>query len=59
MQPAYPTDGERAKVDILRLDNLLSNDPVARDLRAYPGPLIKQVQTVYQQFQHAFTYWSL
>ncbi|XP_076654050.1 endoplasmic reticulum export factor secretory 16 isoform X2 [Halictus rubicundus] len=41
--PSYPTDGERAKVDILKLDNLLLHDPVTRDLRAYPGPLIKGV----------------
>lgn len=41
--PAYPSDGERAKVDIFKLENLLSHDPIARDLRAYPGPLIKQV----------------
>nr|XP_033327554.1 uncharacterized protein LOC117221042 isoform X5 [Megalopta genalis] len=41
--PSYPTDGERAKVDILKLDNLLSHDPVTRDLRTYPGPLIKGV----------------
>ena len=43
MHSAYPSDGERAKVEIFKLDNLLSHDPVARDLRAYPGPLIKQV----------------
>lgn len=43
VHPAYPTDGERAKVDIIKLDNILAHDPVARDLRAYPGPLIKQV----------------
>ncbi|XP_043669311.1 uncharacterized protein LOC122629675 isoform X2 [Vespula pensylvanica] len=43
VQPSYPADGERAKVDILRLDNLFLHDPVARDLRAYPGPLIKGV----------------
>ncbi|CAL7947946.1 unnamed protein product [Xylocopa violacea] len=43
VHPAYPSDGERAKVDIFRLDNLLSHDPVARDLRTYPGPLIKGV----------------
>lgn len=41
--PAYPSDGERAKVDIFKLENLLSHDPIARDLRAYPGPLIKGV----------------
>ncbi|XP_053989660.1 uncharacterized protein LOC128882118 isoform X2 [Hylaeus volcanicus] len=43
VHPTYPTDGERAKVDIFRLDNLLLHDPVARDLRVYPGPLIKGV----------------
>ncbi|KAK9310683.1 hypothetical protein QLX08_000014 [Tetragonisca angustula] len=43
VHPAYPSDGERAKVEIFKLDNLLSHDPVARDLRAYPGPLIKGV----------------
>ncbi|XP_043254632.1 uncharacterized protein LOC122398624 isoform X2 [Colletes gigas] len=43
VQPSYPTDGERAKVDIIRLDNLFQHDPIARDLRAYPGPLIKGV----------------
>ncbi|XP_033228238.1 uncharacterized protein LOC117180044 isoform X4 [Belonocnema kinseyi] len=41
--PAYPADGERAKVDIFRVDNLLQNDPIARELRTYPGPLIKGV----------------
>ncbi|XP_029052027.2 uncharacterized protein LOC114880316 isoform X2 [Osmia bicornis bicornis] len=41
--PNYPTDGERAKIDIIRLDSLLSHDSVTRDLRAYPGPLIKGV----------------
>lgn len=41
VQPSYPADGERAKVDIFRVDNLLSHDPVTRDLRLYPGPLIK------------------
>ncbi|XP_012286422.1 uncharacterized protein LOC105702982 isoform X2 [Orussus abietinus] len=40
---SYPADGERAKVDILRVENLLLHDPVARELRAYPGPLIKGV----------------
>ncbi|XP_076233217.1 endoplasmic reticulum export factor secretory 16 isoform X2 [Calliopsis andreniformis] len=43
VHPTYPTDGERAKVDIIKLENLLSHDTVARDLRAYPGPLIKGV----------------
>ncbi|XP_015433708.1 PREDICTED: protein transport protein Sec16A isoform X2 [Dufourea novaeangliae] len=47
--PSYPTDGERAKVDILRLDNLLLHDPVTRDLRAYPGPLIKQVGVTHKK----------
>ncbi|KAG7208272.1 hypothetical protein KM043_014515 [Ampulex compressa] len=41
--PSYPADGERAKVDIFRVDNLLSHDTLTRDLRAYPGPLIKGV----------------
>lgn len=41
VHPSYPADGERAKVDIFRVDNLLSHDPIARDLRLYPGPLIK------------------
>jgi hypothetical protein len=41
VHPSYPADGERAKVDILRIDNLLSHDPITRDLRLYPGPLIK------------------
>lgn len=43
VHPSYPADGERAKVDIFRIDNLLSYDPIARDLRSYPGPLIKSV----------------
>ncbi|CAL1681823.1 unnamed protein product [Lasius platythorax] len=43
VQPSYPADGERAKVDIFRVDNLLSHDPVTRDLRLYPGPLINGV----------------
>ncbi|XP_018368875.1 PREDICTED: uncharacterized protein LOC108764951 isoform X3 [Trachymyrmex cornetzi] len=43
VHPSYPTDGERAKVDIFRVDSLLSHDPVARDLRLYPGPLINGV----------------
>ncbi|XP_078045741.1 endoplasmic reticulum export factor secretory 16 isoform X7 [Augochlora pura] len=47
--PSYPTDGERAKVEILKLDNLLSHDPVTRDLRAYPGPLIKQVGVTHKK----------
>ncbi|XP_015591007.1 uncharacterized protein LOC107265717 isoform X7 [Cephus cinctus] len=38
-----PTDGEKAKVDIFRVDSLTLHDPVARELRAYPGPLIKGV----------------
>jgi len=41
VHPSYPADGERAKVDIFRVDNLLLHDPIARDLRLYPGPLIK------------------
>ncbi|XP_025160714.1 uncharacterized protein LOC105190139 isoform X1 [Harpegnathos saltator] len=41
--PSYPADGERAKVDIFRVDNLLSYDPITRDLRSYPGPLINGV----------------
>nr|XP_012218206.1 PREDICTED: uncharacterized protein LOC105669692 isoform X2 [Linepithema humile] len=41
--PSYPADGERAKVDIIRVDNLLSHDSIARDLRLYPGPLINGV----------------
>nr|XP_033185020.1 protein transport protein Sec16A isoform X3 [Bombus vancouverensis nearcticus] len=49
VHPSYPSDGERAKVDIFRLDNLLSHDPVARDLRAYPGPLIKQVGVTHKK----------
>ncbi|XP_016910971.1 uncharacterized protein LOC107997089 isoform X4 [Apis cerana] len=47
--PAYPSDGERAKVDIFKLENLLSHDPIARDLRAYPGPLIKQVGVTHKK----------
>ncbi|XP_072764832.1 uncharacterized protein Sec16 isoform X2 [Anoplolepis gracilipes] len=43
VHPSYPADGERAKVDIFRVDNLLSHDPVTRDLRLYPGPLINGV----------------
>ncbi|RLU21248.1 hypothetical protein DMN91_005621 [Ooceraea biroi] len=43
VHPSYPADGERAKVDILRVDNLLSHDSVTRDLRLYPGPLINGV----------------
>ncbi|XP_036143891.1 uncharacterized protein LOC105832660 isoform X2 [Monomorium pharaonis] len=43
VHPSYPADGERAKVDIFRIDNLLSHDPIARDLRLYPGPLINDV----------------
>ncbi|XP_035722882.1 protein transport protein Sec16A-like isoform X7 [Vespa mandarinia] len=49
VQPSYPADGERAKVDILRVDNLFLHDPVARDLRAYPGPLIKQVGVTHKK----------
>ncbi|XP_043500404.1 uncharacterized protein LOC122522990 isoform X1 [Polistes fuscatus] len=49
VQPSYPADGERAKVDILRMENLLLHDPVARDLRAYPGPLIKQVGVTHKK----------
>ncbi|XP_076386617.1 endoplasmic reticulum export factor secretory 16 isoform X3 [Megachile rotundata] len=49
VHPTYPSDGERAKVDIIRLDNLLSYDPVTRDLRAYPGPLIKQVGVTHKK----------
>ncbi|XP_017880909.1 uncharacterized protein LOC108625408 isoform X3 [Ceratina calcarata] len=49
VHPAYPSDGDRAKVDIIRLDNLLSHDPVARELRAYPGPLIKQVGVTHKK----------
>ncbi|XP_011641290.1 uncharacterized protein LOC105429805 isoform X2 [Pogonomyrmex barbatus] len=43
VHPSYPADGERAKVDVVRVDNLLVHDPVARDLRSYPGPLINGV----------------
>ncbi|XP_032676042.1 uncharacterized protein LOC116846398 isoform X2 [Odontomachus brunneus] len=43
VHPSYPADGERAKVDIFRIDSLLSYDPIARDLRLYPGPLINGV----------------
>ncbi|XP_015177291.1 PREDICTED: uncharacterized protein LOC107066825 isoform X5 [Polistes dominula] len=49
VQPSYPADGERAKVDIIRVENLLFHDPVARDLRAYPGPLIKQVGVTHKK----------
>ncbi|XP_020290627.1 uncharacterized protein LOC109858109 isoform X2 [Pseudomyrmex gracilis] len=40
---SYPADGERAKVDIFRLDNLLSHDPLVCELRSYLGPLITGV----------------
>lgn len=40
---SYPSDGDRARIDILRLDNVLQHDSVTRELKAYPGPLIKQV----------------
>ncbi|XP_011687970.1 PREDICTED: uncharacterized protein LOC105450057 isoform X2 [Wasmannia auropunctata] len=43
VHPSYPADGERAKVDIFRVENLLLHDPIARDLRLYPGPLINGV----------------
>ncbi|XP_034945595.1 uncharacterized protein Sec16 isoform X2 [Chelonus insularis] len=43
VHPSYPAEGERARVDIVRLDSLLMHDPIARELRAYPGPLIKGV----------------
>ncbi|XP_029677547.1 uncharacterized protein LOC115244220 [Formica exsecta] len=43
VHPSYPADGERAKVNIFRVDNLLSHDPITRDLRSYPGPLINGV----------------
>ncbi|XP_051159047.1 uncharacterized protein LOC127280206 isoform X3 [Leptopilina boulardi] len=49
VHPAYPADGERAKLDIFRIDNLLQNDPVARELRTYPGPLIKQVGVTHKK----------
>ncbi|KAK0179773.1 hypothetical protein PV327_005493 [Microctonus hyperodae] len=40
---SYPADGERARVDIFRVDSLLHHDPVTRELRLYPGPLVKGV----------------
>lgn len=43
VHPSYPADGERARVDILSIDNLLLHDPIVRELRSYPGPLIKGV----------------
>ncbi|KAF7989744.1 hypothetical protein HCN44_008418 [Aphidius gifuensis] len=43
VHPSYPADGERARVDLISINNLLINDKVAQDLRAYPGPLIKGV----------------
>jgi hypothetical protein len=39
----YPSDGERAKADILKMDYLLPHDAILRELRSYPGPLIKCV----------------
>ncbi|XP_011312055.1 uncharacterized protein Sec16 [Fopius arisanus] len=40
---SYPTEGERAKVDIVSIDGVLLHDPIVRELRSYPGPLIKGV----------------
>ncbi|KAG8034462.1 hypothetical protein G9C98_007538 [Cotesia typhae] len=40
---SYPADGERAKVDIVQVDSLLMHDPITREIRAYPGPLVKGV----------------
>ncbi|XP_066585949.1 uncharacterized protein [Prorops nasuta] len=49
VHPSYPADGERAKVDIFRIDTLLGNDSIAKELRAYPGPLIKQVGVTHKK----------
>lgn len=44
---AYPADGERARVDVLKLDQLLQHDAMLRELRSYPGPLIKYAKLCY------------
>ena len=38
---SYPADGERARIDVVRMDSLLPHDTTLRELRHYPGPLIK------------------
>ncbi|KAJ8680007.1 hypothetical protein QAD02_015794 [Eretmocerus hayati] len=43
VHPSYPADGERAKIDILKMNQLLISDVTYRELRSYPGPLIKGV----------------
>ncbi|XP_058802718.1 uncharacterized protein LOC131670805 isoform X2 [Phymastichus coffea] len=43
VHPSYPTDGERARIDLLKIDELFHQDSTFRELRSYPGPLIKGV----------------
>jgi hypothetical protein len=41
IRPSYPSDGQLAIIEIVNINQLLSNDPICAALTAYPGPLIK------------------
>ncbi|KAJ2946784.1 hypothetical protein O0L34_g12847 [Tuta absoluta] len=43
VRPSYPVDGLPATVHIMSLASALARDPMAQELAAYPGPLIKGV----------------
>ncbi|KAI5637370.1 sec23-binding domain of sec16 domain-containing protein [Phthorimaea operculella] len=43
VRPSYPVDGLPATVHIMSLASALARDPMAQELAAYPGPLIKVV----------------
>lgn len=41
VRPAYPLDGAPATVHVLALGAALAHLPLAADLAAFPGPLVK------------------
>lgn len=41
VRPSYPVDGLPATVQILSLAAAAARDPLAAELHAYPGPLVK------------------
>ncbi|XP_049887502.1 uncharacterized protein LOC126381947 isoform X3 [Pectinophora gossypiella] len=43
VRPSYPVDGLPATVQILSMAAACARDPMAQDLAAYPGPLVKGV----------------
>lgn len=55
VRPSYPVDGLPATVQILSLAAAAARDPLAVELQAYPGPLVKGNSTREEPVRMAFS----